>query len=287
MTEVWEIDFYSRPILDEQGKKLWEVLICNADRTFDFARYCAGSEANARWLQEALTEAIAIWQNQFNLGDTARPEKIRFFRRPMTAILTRACDGMGIPAQQSRRAYALVQWLKERSESVYPEHPGYQANMTPPPKFEPAPALPLPDALTGDGWAFVTLKFADLTEMQDWDITFRDGIPLELLNLDPETAVPGLVVFSKRAVPLAGWMSGLEVASLLYDATPMPRLLLETGLNDRWIVAPLGKANLQKEAADFEQTKAAAQQVHFLAIQSGPTDESFAGFWLLQTLDLD
>jgi hypothetical protein len=287
MTEVWEIDFYSRPILDEQGKKLWEVLICNADRTFEFARYCAGSEANARWLQEALTEAIAIWQNQFHLSDTARPEKIRFFRRPMTAILTRACDGMGIPSQQSRRAYALVQWIKERFESVYPEHPGYQANMTPPPKFEPAPALPLPDALTGDGWAFVTLKFTDLAEMQDWDITFRDGIPLELLNLAPETAVPGLVVFSRRAMPLAGWMSGLEVASLLYDATPTPRLLLETGLNDRWIVAPLGKANLQKEAADFEQAKTAAQQVHFLAIQSGPKDESFSGFWLLQTLDLD
>jgi RNA-binding protein Tab2/Atab2 len=287
MTEVWEIDFYSRPILDEQGKKLWEVLICNADRTFEFARYCAGSEANARWLQEALTEAIAVWQTQFSLGDATQPEKIRFFRRPMTAILTRACDGMGIPAQQSRRAYALVQWIKERLESVYPEHPGYQANMAPPPKFEPAPALPLPDALTGDGWAFVTLKFADLAEMQDWDITFRDGIPLELLNLDPETAVPGMVIFSKRAAPLAGWMSGLEVASLFYDATPTPRLLLETGLNDRWIVAPLGKANLQKEATDFEQTKAAAQQVHFLAVQSGPEDESFSGFWLLQTLDLD
>ena len=96
-----------------------------------------------------------------------------------------------------------------------------------------------------------------------------------------------LVIFSRRAVPLAGWMSGLEVASLLYEAKPVPRLLLETGLNDRWVVAPLAKPNLQKEATDFEQTKAAAQQVHFLAIQTGPKEESFAGFWLLQTLDLD
>ncbi len=287
MTEVWEIDFYSRPILDEQGKKLWEVLICNTDRTFEFARYCAGSEANARWLQEALGEAIALWQSQFKLTDAAKPEKIRFFRRPMTAILTRACDGIGIPAQQSRRAYAMVQWLSERSQSIYPEYPGYQPNMAAPPKFEPAPALPLPDALKGDGWSFVSLKFADLAEMNGWDITFRDGIPLELLKLDPDVAVPGLVIFSRRAVPLAGWMSGLEVASLFYEAKPTPRLLLETGLSDRWVVAPLGKPDLQKEATDFEQAKQRSQQVHFLAVQAGPKEESFAGFWLLQTLDLD
>jgi RNA-binding protein Tab2/Atab2 len=287
MTEVWEIDFYSRPILDEQGKKLWEVLICNAERTFEFARYCAGSEANARWLQTALEEAIAAWQAQFDLSATARPEKMRFFRRPMTAIIMRACEGAGIPAQQSRRTYAMVQWLQERSQSVYPEHPGYQPNMAPPPKFEAAPALPLPDALVGDGWSFVSLKFADLAEMNQWDITFRDGIPLELLKLDPDTAVPGLVIFSRRAVPLAGWMSGLEVASLFYDTNPIPRLLLETGLSDRWVVAPLGKADLQKEAVDFEQAKQVAQQVHFLAVQTGPKEEAFAGFWLLQTLDVD
>lgn len=287
MTEVWEIDFYSRPILDEQGKKLWEVLICNTDRTFEFARYCSGSEANARWLQTALGEAITLWQSQFKLSDAEKPEKIRFFRRPMTAILTRACDGIGIPAQQSRRAYAMFQWLSERSQTIYPEHPGYQPNMTPPPKFEPAPALPLPDALKGDGWSFVSLKFADLAEMNGWDITFRDGIPLELLKLDPDVAVPGLVIFSRRAVPLAGWMSGLEVASLFYEAKPTPRLLLETGLSDRWVVAPLGKPDLQKEATDFEQAKQLAQQVHFLAVQAGPKEESFAGFWLLQTLDLD
>jgi RNA-binding protein Tab2/Atab2 len=287
MVDIWEIDFYSRPILDEQGKKLWEVLICNAERTFEFARYCAGSEANARWLQEALGEAIALWQSQFKLSDSAKPEKIRFFRRPMTAILTRACEGMGIPAQPSRRAYAIVQWLQARSQSVYPEHPGYQPLMAPPPKFEPAPPLPLPEALVGDGWSFVSLKFADLAEMNEWDITFRDGIPLELLNLSPDAIVPGLVIFSKRAAPLAGWMSGLEVAAIFYEAEPAPRLLLETGLNDRWIVAPLRKADLQKEATDFEQAKQDAQQVHFLAVQSGAKATSFEGFWLLQTLDLD
>jgi RNA-binding protein Tab2/Atab2 len=287
MTETWEMDFYSRPILDEQGKKLWEILLCNSSRTFEFSRFCAGSEANARWLQDTLTEAIAAWQALFDLAPDAKPEKIRFFRRPMTAIITRACEALSIPSQQSRRAFALVQWFQERSQTVYPKHPGFQPLMPPPPAFEPMIAQQLPDALKGDGWSFVSLSLDALTEMNEWDVTFRESIPLELLALPPDTIVPGLVIFSKRAVPLAGWMSGLEIAALEVETEPAPRLLLETGLSDRWILTPLNKAELQAEAAQFEKAKEVAQNVHFLAIQSGPKDESFAGFWLLQTLELN
>jgi RNA-binding protein Tab2/Atab2 len=286
MTETWEIDFYSRPILDEQGKKLWEILICNAARTFEFSRFCAGAEANARWLQDTLSEAIAAWQALFDLAPDAKPEKIRFFRRPMTAIITRACEALGIPSQQSRRAFALVQLFQERSQTVYPKHPGFQPLMPSPPAFEPMTAQQLPDALKGDGWSFVSLSLDALTDINEWDVTFRDSIPLELLALPPETVIPGLVIFSKRAVPLAGWMSGLEIAALEVETTPTPRLLLETGLSDRWILTPLNKAELQAEAAQFTTAKAAAQNVHFLAIQADPKDESFAGFWLLQTLEL-
>jgi hypothetical protein len=287
MIDPWEIDFYSRPIVDEQDKKLWELLVCNSERTFEFQQFCAGSEANARWLQAALTEAITAWQAQFNLDDTAKPEKIRFFRRPMTAIITRACEGIGIPALPSQRAYALSRWLQERTETVYPAHPNFSPQVTPPPTFDHSPPLPLPEALVGDGWAMVSLNFAALAEMAEWEINFRDGIPLALLDLAPETKVPGLVIYSKRAVPLAGWMSGLEIAGIQFESKPIPRLLLETSLSDRWIITPLNKPALQKEAVDFVNAKAAAQQVHFLAVQSGPQDESFAGFWLLQTLMLN
>ncbi|NES69560.1 MAG: DUF1092 family protein, partial [Okeania sp. SIO2D1] len=30
MGTIWELDFYSRPILDERQKKLWELLICES-----------------------------------------------------------------------------------------------------------------------------------------------------------------------------------------------------------------------------------------------------------------
>jgi RNA-binding protein Tab2/Atab2 len=285
MAEIWEIDFYSRPILDEQGKKLWEILVCNGSRTFEFARFCAGSQANARWLQDTLSEAITAWQERFDLEASAKPEKIRFFRRPMTAIITRACEALSIPSIQSRRAFALVQWLQERTQAVYPKHPGYQPLMAPPPAFEPLAPQQLPDALKGEGWSFVSLSLESLQDLGEWDVTFREGISLELLNLDPGTIVPGLVIFSQRAVPLAGWMSGLELAAVDVETEP-PRLLLETGLSERWILAPLNNPKRQQEAADFKAAKLAAQNLHFLAVQSGPQVESFAGFWLLQTLDL-
>ncbi len=285
MAEIWEIDFYSRPILDEQGKKLWEILVCNGSRTFEFARFCAGSQANARWLQDTLSEAITAWQERFDLDANAKPEKIRFFRRPMTAIITRACEALSIPSLQSRRAFALVQWLQERTQTVYPKHPGYQPLIAPPPAFEPLAPQQLPDALMGEGWSFVSLSLESLKDLDEWDVTFREGISLEILNLDPGTIVPGLVIFSQRAVPLAGWMSGLELAAVDIETEP-PRLLLETGLAERWILAPLNSPKRLQEAADFKSAKLVAQNLHFLAVQSDPQVESFAGFWLLQTLDL-
>ncbi|MFM5983304.1 MAG: Tab2/Atab2 family RNA-binding protein, partial [Sphaerospermopsis kisseleviana] len=30
MGSIWELDFYSRPILDANQKKVWEVLVCES-----------------------------------------------------------------------------------------------------------------------------------------------------------------------------------------------------------------------------------------------------------------
>jgi hypothetical protein len=284
MTNVWEIDFYSRPILDEQQKKIWELLVCDAQRTFEYTQQCSGAEANARWLQEALMEAMAHWRQSQGLMADAQPEKIRFFRRQMGSIITRACKALEIPAQASRRTFAVYQWLQERSLAVYPQHPGYQPLMAPPPQFDRSAAQPLPDALMGQSWSLATLPLHAFAEMQDWDIGFNDPFPLELVALPKDAVIPGLLIFSERAFPLAGWMSGLELAFLKFEEKPTPQLLLETGLAERWILANLKDLQLRAEVEAFERTKQAAQQVHFLAIQSSPDAEDFAGFWLLQEL---
>jgi hypothetical protein len=57
---------------------------------------------------------------------------------------------------------------------------------------------------------------------------------------------------------------------------------LETGASDSWILAILRDPALLAEAQNFEQAKQKAQGIHFLAVQSSPESESFAGFWLLK-----
>ena len=287
MGTVWELDFYSRPILDDNNKKVWEVLVCESpldtgrspESLFRYAQYCPSTQVNSVWLQEAINNAIA----QSNQA----PDEVRFFRRQMTNMITKACDDLGIRSQVSRRTIALNQWLQERLQVVYPEHPGYQPGANPSVSYETTAPQPLPDALRGQQWAFATLEASAFADLNEWEIAFGEAFPLQLLNLPPETRIPGLVIFSPRALALAGWMSGLELAFLKADLdSGTPRLLLETGVSDRWILANLATPALQTEARNFEATKAQAQQVHFLAVQSDPNTESFAGFWLLQELNL-
>lgn len=284
MSKVWEIDFYSRPILDEQQKKIWELLVCDSQRNFEFTKVCSGSQANARWLQESLAEALPLWRQQGNYGEQDFPERIRFFRRSMKSIIPRACEALEIPAQPSRRTFAVYQWLCEREQTVYPQHPGYQPMMAAPMVFEPTLPKPLPDALQGEGWRLVTLQLSAFADMDEWDIAFGDKIPLAQLNLSPETEIPGLLIFSERSTPLSGWMSGLELSCLKLEMDPKPQLLLETGLSDRWVIAYLNDNKLVAEIQGFEKTKQAAQQVHFVAVQSSPDSEQFAGFWLMQEM---
>jgi hypothetical protein len=285
MGVIWELDFYSRPILDESQKKVWEVLVCesalqaSADPTtlFRYAQFCPSTEVNSVWLKSAIEAAIA--------QAPAPPDKIRFFRQAMTNMINKACTDLGIPASLSRRTFALNQWLQERQRSVYPTLDGFQPGSNPSVSFPITPAQPLPDALMGEQWQFVSLEAIAFAEMQEWSIDFGEAFPIQLAALASDTPVPGLIIFSARAVPLAAWLSGIELAGVSWEREPKPRLVLETGINDRWALANLPTVARQAEAQQFEAAKAAANGVHFLAVQVNAATEAFAGFWLLQTLD--
>jgi hypothetical protein len=286
MGSIWEIDFYSRPILDENQKKVWEVLVCETpldvrtktDSLFRYAQYCPSTQVNSGWLRTALQEAI-------NKAGEA-PIKVRFFRRQMNNMITKACQDVGVPALPSRRTLILNQWLKQRMEEVYPLEPGYQGGSNPSVRLERPLPQRLPDALEGQQWAFVTLEASDFADMPDWEIGFGEAFPLELAQLSPETRIPGILIFSPRALPLAGWMSGLELAYLKFDTSLGERLILETGATESWIVANIRTPKLLAEAKGFEAAKQAANGAHFIGIQSDPQAQSFAGFWLLQEVNL-
>jgi hypothetical protein len=102
------------------------------------------------------------------------------------------------------------------------------------------------------------------------------------MGVTPEMRIPGLIIFSPRALPLAAWMSGLEMGYLKIEEGERPFIRLETDVSDSWILANLTDAQTLAEAKGFETAKEKSAHVHFLAVQSHPESEAFAGFWLLK-----
>lgn len=287
MGKIWELDFYSRPIVDENKKKVWEVLICESstdikdspEPTFRYAQFCPNNQVNSVWLRKAIEEAIA------QAGYT--PQKIRFFRTAMKNMIVKACEDARIAVYASRRTFNIKQWINERMELVYPEYPGFTpAGSNPSVLIQSEPPEPLPDALRGEKWAFVNLEASAFAEMNEWEIGFGEAFPLQARGITPDDRIPGAIFFSSRALPLAAWISGLELAYLKFEAGPPARLLLETGANESKILANIKDPAIIAEAKRFEEAKQKAKQVHFLAVQSDPQSESFAGFWILQEIDM-
>ena len=280
MGVIWEIDFYSRPLVDERQKKVWELLVCESPSStqqsssdlFRYAQYCPSDKVNSVWLGEALQAAM--------LEAKQSPQRIRFFRRQMNNMITKACKDIGIPSAASRRSISLRQWLDERMEQFYPSQPNYQAINSASVQMFSDPPQPLPEALIGEKWTFVNLAASQFADMGDWQIGFGESFPLEMFGITPEIEIPGLILYSSRSVPMAAWLSGLEVVAVQYQPAPKSTLLLETGASESWILARLD-GTTQAEAAQFEANKRQSQGVHFIAIQSTPESEEFAGFWLL------
>jgi len=284
MTLIWELDFYSRPILDETGKRLWEVVLCEApnrvdqilETCFSYTEFCPNTQVNSLWLQGALERAME--------QSGTKPTLIRFFRRQMNNMITKTCGDLGISCVLSRRTIVLNETLKYRMTAVYPQEPGYEDKPVPSVQYPQENPQTLPDPLQGEQWRIVTLPLASLQEMPEWDISFAEAFPLAMLDLAPDTPIPGLIIYSGRSLPLAAWMSGLELGFLSVSEQGSPQLLLETGGSDRWVLANLPNTERLAEARAFTETKNKADGVHFLAVQVNPDAESFSGFWLLKEL---
>lgn len=287
MSKIWELDFYSRPLLDENQKKVWEVLICETplDTQFDretlykYAQYCPYSTVNSVWLAEAIQKAIS------EAGES--PQKIRFFRRQMKNMITKACEDIGINATLSRRTYTLNNWLQQRITEYYPQQENYDSQATggDTVQYPASNAVALPPAIRGDKgdkWAFVSLEAAQFADIKEWEIGFGEAFPLDMMGITPEMQIPGLIFFSDRALPLAGWMSSLEMGLIKLEEKPKAILRLETEVSDSWVLANVTNPQTLAEAKAFETAKQKSHGVHFLAVQSSPTSEAFAGFWLLK-----
>ncbi|MCP9800025.1 Tab2/Atab2 family RNA-binding protein [Synechococcus sp. RedBA-s] len=280
----WELDFFSRPVLDPGGKKRWDLLITatpakdSGQAPFRWAKNCPANTVNSVWLQGALNEALLAAAEQ-GLG---APRRLRCWRATMRTMVQRAAETIGLEVIPSRRCYALVEWLSEREREVYPAEEGYMAGpLAPPPLPMRSLPLPLPEAARGDSWDWVSLPLGALREAPEWEIGFEGLFPLPD-ELPDELVVPGLRLFSRtRSLAIAGWIAGLEPARLEMEGA---NLVLEAGLEDRWRLATLAKTEASEVTEAFAAARTAAAGLQFIAVQSEAQSERFDGFWLLRDM---
>lgn len=285
----WELDYYSRPILEPDGKKRWELLICSTptpgveQQEFRQVVNCPAGSVNSIWLREALEAALA----QAREEGFAPPRRLRCWRASMRTMVQRAAEGLGLELVPSRRTYALVEWLQQREREVYPGEEGYMAGpLAPPPNpIRPVP-VPLPEAARGDRWAWATLPLGALAGAAEWESGFSGLVPMPVSPsgepLDPEAPVPGIRLFSEtRSLAIAGWLAGLEPVRLEVDGR---QLVLEAGLEDRWLLSTLPADEAEAATAAFAAARERSGGLQFIAVQASEQDSRFAGFWMLRDL---
>jgi hypothetical protein len=98
----------------------------------------------------------------------------------------------------------------------------------------------------------------------------------------PEAAVPGIRLFSRRrALAIAGWLAGLEPVRL---EVADRQLVLEAGLEDRWLLATLPEAEAAAAGEAFATARRDAGGLQFIAVQAGDGETRLEGFWVLRDL---
>ena len=282
----WELDFYSRPIIEKNGKKRWELIISSSknfetEKIFLWNKVCPANEVNSIWLTNALNEAL----NDAEREGWAKPLKIRFWRASMKSIIKKSIENIGIEALVSRRTYELFDRIEFLEQEIYPLENGYvrgvlaptfTSNIVNDPK-------PLPEAVRGDALTISEISIEELKLAKNWPIEFGDIFPIQS-SIKNENLVPGLRLFSKdRSLALAAWFSSLEPVKLLIKQN---QLILEASEDDKWLVTDLQEKDAKVLNDKFTQTKKDSYGYQFISIQSTPFIEKFAGFWILKDVEL-
>jgi hypothetical protein len=263
--QIWQADFYRRPQPDETGQVLWDLLICDQTRNFEYEATCLQREANSSWVASQLQLAAGEQQ----------PDLIQVFRPQSLSLIEQAGRNLGISVEPTRRTLALKQWLQEKHYPISVEKP---------------PPVPLPENLWGEKWRFATLQAGDVEDMFcDRPIPILDTpdflLPINL-GLASTLPVPGIVIYGGRqSMRLARWLQTSHPVALNYQAGAPDGLVLEAGLADRWIVATFEDQEVTAAARIYEQRKQQSRGLHFLLVQPDDSGMTYSGFWLLQPED--
>lgn len=279
MSNDWELDCYSRPVLVD-GKKLWEVLITDATGQFRVCEALPSNRVNSRELRRVIEDAIEDAE--------VKPNTIRFFRGAMFNMINIALSEVEVVARPSRCTFALASWLEERNRDVYPNMEGYKPSMVGSDGLNTAfldvrTPVKLPDALRGEKYAFVGLPLAEFLpggEITQENIGVGRLCPVDP-NLPADTFVQGIVILTSRAQALATWLAGTEVAGFKADLRRRT-LTMEADISTQYLVAKLDDVQ-RSEGAMFEEGKAGLGGLHFVSVQRDEDDDP-AGFWLMREI---
>lgn len=274
MGQEWELDCYSRPVMGDDGKKLWELLITDSSSNFRYLKPVPSNMVNSRNVRKIVEDLLE--------ASPVRPKIIRFFRNQMFNMITIALKPLDVDVVPSRVTHNLFMWLDEREKNVYPRMKGYNAELKQQTilDFEISQPERLPDVFKAESYAFVTLPAETF-----WNGEVNAG-NINRGKLNPFTDMPktgwvhGITLMSKRADSVAAWMEGLEIASVRADLLGR-QLLLNVDLNTQFLIAPLMDAQ-KKESQIFEKGKNNLLGYHFLSVQFGPESDGVEGFWLLR-----
>jgi len=283
LEDSWQLDFYSRPVRGADGSKLWELLVTDASGTLRHVESVPSNCVNSRELRTRVQRLID--------SVPEKPREIRFFRAQMKNMISIALQDIDVEVRPTSVTYALRDWIDERERNVYPKMPGYIG-----PRPEAAGGLKmrtrLPEQLRGEQYAVATLPLAEFLpggalSGGDSDAMTMIGfgtlcpLPPDVAGVvPPDTMVPGLIVFSRRANAIAYWLRGLDLA-LVSASIETGELFIEVGLDTQYLLARLRSPQQLLEAKGLEEGKRDTRGLHFLSVQFSAEDDP-SGFWLLR-----
>ncbi|MGL5081569.1 MAG: Tab2/Atab2 family RNA-binding protein [Microcoleaceae cyanobacterium] len=274
---IWQADCYRRPLQDPTGQPLWELLICDMVRSFEFVAFCPQAQVNSSWLKQQVQAAIQRQQQT--------PDMIQVFRPQCLNLITQASQTWGILVQPNRHTEPLKQWLQERAQ-LYPQFETYTGAAYEPLALDRPPPVPLPENLWGDRWRFASLSAGELIDgFADRPIPILE-LPEALLPLNLGLAsivpIPGIVIDGGRqSRRLAQWVQATRPFALNYVPGSPDGLILEAGLVDRWILVTFEDLEITQAAKSYQQRRQSAQGLHFLLVQPDDSGVTYSGFWLL------
>ncbi len=276
---IWQADFYRRPLRDKNDRQLWELAICDSTGSFQYIALCPQSEAKISWLISQLERAA---------GDRQKlPEAIGVFRPQSLSLIEEAGKSLGIKVEATRRVEALKKLLRDR-EQEYPEMEGYTAETYDILAVESAPPIPLPENLWGDRWRLGALEAGMLVEaFGDRPIPILEMpeflLPLNL-GLASTLPIPGVIIDGgRRSMTLGRWLEEARPFNIKYITGQPDGLILEAGLNERWVLATFEDKEVSEAGKIYEQRKKQSKGLHFLLVQPDDSGMTYSGFWLLKS----